>query len=94
MKKLIFGMLVAVTAVGGSVATYASTLKNSSGKVIPQWYRYVEGEESEGSSYTATVGQPDGCDGGETLCAILAEPDPANPGHPIVTSQTDDAFKL
>jgi len=93
MKKMFFGMLVAIVAVGGSVATYASQLKSGNGKNVPQWYRYEGGDETLPGSYTATTSFPDECSGGETLCAILAEPNPANPNQPIVNSQTESHNK-
>ena len=93
MKKLFFGMLVAVTAFGGSVATYASSLKFSHSKEDPQWYRYNGGSETNGNSYTATVSLPSNCTGGDNLCAILAPEDPNNLGHPIVVDKTDTRFK-
>ncbi|TCD28627.1 hypothetical protein EZ456_04355 [Pedobacter psychrodurus] len=93
MKKLIFGMLVAVTAVGGSVATYASTMFNANGKLTPQWYRYNGGSPTDGNNYTATVSLPSECGGSATLCAILAPENPDNLGHPIVEQKTDTEFK-
>lgn len=92
MKKLFFGMLVAVTAFGGSVATYASALKFSNSKGDPQWFRYHGGSETNGNNYTATVSIPSTCSGGDQLCAILAPEDPDNPGHPIVSQKTDTRY--
>lgn len=93
MKKLIFGMLVAVTAAGGSIATYASTLVKGQGKLEAQWFRYHGGDINDPSNYTATTSLPQECDGGQVRCAILAEPNPSNPNNPVPGTPQDVAFK-
>ncbi|RQO77790.1 hypothetical protein DBR40_07385 [Pedobacter sp. KBW01] len=93
MKKLFFGMLVAVAALGGSVATYAKTFKYAGDKTERQWFRYNGGPEDEGDSYTITESLPEECGGDDELCAIFALEDTGNPGHPVVDSQTDSEDK-
>lgn len=87
-------MLVAVTAIGGSVATYASTLINPGSKTAPAWYRYVSGDPESPTSYTATDAQPADCGGGDITCAVLAEPNSLNPEQPDLSIEHTTVFKL
>ncbi|MCX2429609.1 hypothetical protein [Pedobacter sp. GR22-10] len=93
MKKLIFGMLVAVTAVGGSVATYASSLKSGHANLVPQWYRFDGTDQDDPQSYTATASAPTECSGGNVRCAILAEPQSGDAAHPDLANITVFANK-
>jgi len=93
MKKLIFGMLVAVTAVGGSVATYASQLKSGNGKLVPVWYRFDGTDQDNPQDYTVTTSAPEECLGGDLRCKILAEPRSGDEQHPNLSQISDFANK-
>lgn len=50
-----------------------------------EWFQYlgdVHGDAEENPDNYQKVTTPTGCDGGQFLCAIRAEEDLANPGHP------------
>lgn len=95
MKKLFFGMLVAVVATGGSLMSYASNLVNhSKGKADATWFRYHGVDPTDPANYTATTEVPEGCGTGSNLCAILAEPSATNSNRPNLLTQSDFANKL
>lgn len=80
---------IAVVALCGFAVTAVLAFDNpepvASGNLDIEWFQYLgdmHGDAEENPDNYQKVDAPVGCDGGQFLCAIQAEEDTANPGHP------------
>jgi len=90
---MFFGMLVAIVAVGGSVATHASSLKGGNGKLVPAWYSFTGSDSENPADYTRVDNEPSGCSTGPTVCSILAEPSSSNQAQPNLNMISETHYK-
>lgn len=76
MKKYFAGLIAFIIAVSAAAFTAPEQLAN-------QTWKYNSGSVTNENSYTP--GDP-GCAGNANICKIVAPEDPANPGHPQISS--------
>lgn len=97
MKKFRFPLVALALLLGVGAAFSAGAVSHSAARAGEEWFIYDgSGNVNDQDSYSLFTQDPQNgpsCTIGSELCAIQAQPDPAHPNRPALSTKTAEKDK-